>query len=120
MKNRRLTGFILAIAVGLGIGLAYGWFINPPDAKYATLDSLRSDYQADYVLMIAEKFAVDRDALGAKLALRNISPDDSAACIKQALIMGQQLGYSEGEMQAISALEAAVAAPASGLLEATP
>ena len=108
MKNKRLTGFMLAILLGLVLGLVYGWVLNPADAKNTRLSSLRSDYQADYVLMVAEKFTVDQDALSAVNLLRSISPADPYAAIRQALILGQQLEYSERELQTISALEAAL------------
>lgn len=108
MKNKRLIGFLCAILAGLALGLGYGWLLNPPDAQRTTLTSLRSDYQADYVLMVAEKFSVDRDSEEAVALLEKISPREPTAGIKQAMILGQQLGYSERERQLIADLEAAL------------
>ncbi len=120
MKNKRLTGFIFAILVGLVLGLVYGWFVNPPQAKNAKLDQLRSDYQADYVLMVAEKFSVDQDNLTAAALLRNLSPDNPLISIRQAQITGQQLGYSEREMQVLSDMEDALVSSSSAPIEAAP
>jgi hypothetical protein len=126
MQNKRQIGFVIAILVGLFAGLVIGWLVNPLPVRNSTLDSLRGDYQADYVLMVAEKFSTDQDALTADALLRKIAPSNPAASIKQALILGQQLGYSEREMQLISLLEAALSAPASegapasATLEVTP
>ena len=43
--------FIFAILVGAGLGLLYGWVINPVDYVDTTPDTLRIDYKTDYVLM---------------------------------------------------------------------
>lgn len=125
MQNKRQIGFMIAILVGLFAGLVIGWLLIKTPVRNASLDSLRGDYQADYVLMVAEKFAVDQDVFTATASLRDISPSDPAASIKQALILGQQLGYSSRELQLISLLETAVAnsadaAPAATTVEATP
>ena len=45
--------FFLSIALGLAAGLYYGWVINPVEYVNTTPDTLRVDYQADYVLMVA-------------------------------------------------------------------
>jgi len=112
MQNKRLIGFLCAILVGLLAGLAYGWLINPPGAQRTTLSSLRSDYQTDYVLMVAEKFSVDRDVSEALALLEKIAPKEPAASVKQAMILGQQLGYSEREQQFLADLESALASSA--------
>ncbi len=113
MQNKRQIGFMIAILVGLFAGLVIGWLLIKTPIRNASLDSLRGDYQADYVLMVAEKFAVDQDVLTATALLRDISPSDPAASIKQALILGQQLGYSERELQLITLLETAMGIPPS-------
>lgn len=113
MQNKRQIGFMIAILVGLFTGLIIGWLLIKTPVRNASLDSLRGDYQADYVLMVAEKFAADQDVLTATSLLRDISPSDPAASIKQALILGQQLGYSQRELQLITLLETAMGAPSS-------
>jgi hypothetical protein len=35
-------------------GLLYGWMVNPVRYVNTTPDTLRADYQLDYVLMVAE------------------------------------------------------------------
>jgi hypothetical protein len=87
---------------------------------------LRGDYQADYVLMVAEKFSTDQDVLTATALLRDISPSDPGVSVKQALILGKQLGYSDRELQLITLLENAMGGPsqsgasASATVEVTP
>jgi hypothetical protein len=120
MRNKRLVGFTFAILVGLVLGLMYGWYLKPPAAKNTTLDSLRSDYQADYVLMVAERYSVDRDGLTAAALLRDLSPSDPLASIDQALILGDQLGYSQHDLQLITTLQSALNSPNPSTVEATP
>jgi hypothetical protein len=120
MSNKRLVAFMIAIFIGLALGLAYGWYLKPPAAKNTSLQSLRSDYQADYVLMVAEKYSVDGDGLTAAALLRDISPDDPAVSIHQALILGEQLHYSDRELQEISALQSALTSSTPAPAEATP
>ena len=67
-SNRSRWVFILlALILGAGIGLAYGWYVDPVDFFDLTPDTLRPDYKADYVLMAAEAYSVEEDpALAAR------------------------------------------------------
>jgi hypothetical protein len=60
-ERSRWIFIVLALLAGIGIGLAYGWFINPVDYFDLTPDTLRSDYKADYVLMVAEAYRSEQD-----------------------------------------------------------
>lgn len=108
MKNSRLLGFVIFIILGIGIGLIYGWLINPGDVKNTTLSSLRADYKADYALMVSEVYASDPDIKDAISLLEEISPRDPLAAVQNALLVGQQFGYSEIEMRSLANLEMAL------------
>lgn len=108
MKNSRLLGFIIFIILGIGIGLVYGWLISPGDVKSTTLASLRADYKADYALMVSEVYASDPDIEDAISLLEEISPRDPLAAVQNALLVGQQFGYSEIEMRSLANLEIAL------------
>ena len=105
MRKNRLLGFILAILAGLALGLVYGWLINPVEARHSSLADLRGDYKADAVLMVAEIYAVDQDIDMARARLSALAPTDINGFVKEALIMAQQMGYSEAEMGAINSLQ---------------
>ena len=61
-SNRsRWVFIILALLAGIGIGLTYGWVIDPVDFFDLTPDTLKADYKADYVLMTAEAYRVEQD-----------------------------------------------------------
>lgn len=105
MKNRKLIGFFLAIALGLVAGLFYGWMVNPGQAKNTTLSSLRSDYKADYVLMVAEAYPQQGDVADAILILQQLDRSDPLLVVQNALQTAQQLGYSQTDLQSIAGLE---------------
>lgn len=112
MGNKRLLGFVLAILVGLVLGLAYGWWIQPPEPRNAAIADLRGDYKADMVLMVAEVYAVDQDMDLARARLMELGPTDLNALVKEAMIMAQQMEYSPAEIDAITALQVALGNPA--------
>ena len=61
MKSNRWLFFIIALIAGIAMGLTYGWVIDPVDFFDLTPDTLRADYKADYVLMVAEAYRVEQD-----------------------------------------------------------
>ena len=94
MSPQRWVFFALSILAGIGLGLLYGWVISPLEYIDTSPDSLRADYRADYVLMIAEVYQAEQDA---NLASRRLallggaqSPDEIAL---QALEYAQSHGY---------------------------
>ena len=61
MKSYRWVFILLALLAGTGLGIAYGWYVDPVDFFDLPPDSLRADYKADYVLMIAEAYRHEQD-----------------------------------------------------------
>ena len=61
MTPKRWIFIVLALLAGIGLGLAYGWLIDPVDYFDLPPDALREDYKADYVLMIAEAYRAEQD-----------------------------------------------------------
>ena len=45
----RWTLPLLALLIGIALGLVYGWIISPVEYVDTTPDTLRADYRADYV-----------------------------------------------------------------------
>ena len=52
---------LIALALGITLGLVYGWVINPVQYTDVTPDALRIDYRTDYVLMVAEAYRAEQD-----------------------------------------------------------
>jgi hypothetical protein len=61
MRSNRWVFILLALILGAGLGLAYGWYVDPVDFFDLTPDTLRADYRADYVLMTAEAYSLEQD-----------------------------------------------------------
>ncbi len=93
----RWIGFIIAIIVGIGLGLFYGWVIDPVDYTDTTPDSLRQDYRADYVLMVAEAYQLERDLALAVGRLAFLGERDALTIIGEVIDFAREVGYSQSD-----------------------
>ena len=105
--------------IGVALGLLYGWIVNPVTFVDTPPSSLRADYRADYVLMVAESFHATHDADFARRQLAILGSDSPALICAHALQTARQVGYSaddQGLMQELMlAMQAAMpAATATG------
>lgn len=114
---KRWVWIVLAAAAGFGLGLLYAWVIDPVQFVDLTPDTLRADYRADYILMVAEAYQTEKDADLAARRLAIFGSDSPAEIAAQALQFGPQAGFSETEMSALEDLASALRAwqPASGV-----
>ena len=107
---KRWLWIFLAAALGVGLGLLYGWVIDPVDFVDLSPDTLRTDYRADYILMVAEAYQSDKDADLAARRLAIFGSDPPAEIAAQALPFGPLAGFSPSEMVALEELVAALRA----------
>ena len=77
--------FFITIALGFGAGLYYGWRIDPVEYVDTEPDSLRADYQADYVLMVAEAYQGDGDLELARTRLKALASQPPAEIVAAAI-----------------------------------
>ncbi len=95
MEKKRLIKFLLAILLGVGIGLTIGWvFIKPKATENATITRLRPDYQTDAVLMVAEVYAKDNDLIFALDQLARIDHGDLLTLLGRAMQHAAEMNYS--------------------------
>ena len=95
---------LLAFAAGIGLGLLYGWVLSPVEFVDLSPETLRADYRADYILMVAEAYESehDLDLAARRLAIfGSASPADIAS---SALQFGPSAGYSPSELSSLEAL----------------
>lgn len=100
----RWTKFLIAILLGAGGGLFYGWVVNPVEYVDIAPASLRVDYRTDYVLMVAESYQVDHD-LG--LAVRRLAALGSSAptdIVANALNYGLQHEFAAQDLSLLQSL----------------
>lgn len=96
--------FLIVLLFGIAVGLFYGWVINPVRYVDTTLDSLRADYQADYVLMTAESYHVNRDLALAARRLAQLGDRPPVEFAQQAMVVGSQAGYAEADLALLNQL----------------
>lgn len=94
MKTRRLLFFLLAILIGVGAGLAFGWTMMPPAAPTnAPLGSLREDFKTDLVLMVAEDFQTEPDSMQTLTQLDKLDNGDPITLLGNSIQYAQEIGY---------------------------
>lgn len=60
MRNYLITG-IIAIALGIGLGVYIGWIQYPVEYRNSYMCQLSDNYQEEYTLMIARGYREDGD-----------------------------------------------------------
>jgi len=85
MSKRRFGFSILLAAVGLaigtGLGLWYGWIVDPVEYVDTDIAYLHPAYRDQVVLMIAESFAADGDLSTARARLAMLALPDPASAV---------------------------------------
>jgi hypothetical protein len=94
----RWTLFILVLIVGLGLGLLYGWVINPVSYQDTTLHDLRIDYKTDYTLMVAEVYHYEGDLDWALNRLTLLEDSSPLTSVENALKFASQAEYTLPDM----------------------
>ena len=107
---KRWIWILLATVAGIGLGLLYGWVIDPVDFVDLTPDTLRADYRADYILMVAEAYQSENDLDLAARRLAIFGSDPPADIAAQALQFGPSAGFTPSELSMLEELVAALRA----------
>ncbi|HLF73510.1 MAG TPA: hypothetical protein VI524_04140 [Anaerolineales bacterium] len=94
----RLLKFILPLALGIALGLAYGWVMDPVDFFDLTPDTLRADYRSDYVLMVAEAYRVEEDPGLAARRLAIFGAQSPSAIAAGGLAYARANGFSDEDI----------------------
>jgi hypothetical protein len=110
MKSYRWVFVIIALIAGAGMGLAYGWFVDPVDFFDLTPDTLRADYKADYVLMTAEAYRLEQDTGLAARRLAIFGTQSPSAIAAQGLAYAKTHGFADADIVLIQELVTALQA----------
>lgn len=116
MKPTRWILILIALMIGIGAGLAYGWYIDPIEFFDLTPETLRTDYKTDYVLMTAEAYRFDQDPGTAARRLAVFGSQSPSAIASDALDYARTNGYPDSDIAAIQELVTAMQAW-SGILQ---
>jgi hypothetical protein len=107
---KRYAFFFAALILGLSAGLYYGWVVNPVEGLQSSADTLRLDYQADYVLVVSEIFASDQRPDRAIERLRLLETENPLDAIAMALDFANLNGMPKDDLARIQALDDAIRA----------
>src|SRR4030042_4747736 len=94
----RWIRFLIAIIVGIGLGLIYGWLINPVEYVDTSPDTLRIDYKTDYVLMVAESFHREADLALVAYRLALLGDTPPVEMVQLAILFAQKAGYNQADI----------------------
>lgn len=100
----RWVGFLIAVILGIVAGLYYGWVIDPVEYVDTSPDSLLIDYQADYVLMVAEAYQVEGDLNLAARRLSVLGDTPLDELVQNAIIFGSRAGYVDADLEKMRSL----------------
>ena len=109
-ERSRWVFIVLALLVGIGLGLAYGWLIDPVDYFDLTPDTLRADYKADYVLMIAEAYHADQDPGLAARRLAVFGSQSPESIASNGLAYARSSGFADADIVLMKELVTALQA----------
>jgi hypothetical protein len=101
MMSSRLARFLIGLALGLALGLGYAWRIQPVAYYDTAPDSLRQDYRADYVLMVAQGYQSEDDLRLALLRLAALGPQPPAQIVEEAIVFAEANGFAQEDRQAL-------------------
>ena len=104
MKSSNWITIIAAIIIGIGIGLTYGWVINPVVYTDVTPDALRADYRADYVLMVAEAYQGELDSETAARRIAMIGSESPDLIVTSSLDYAIANNFSQNEILLLQGL----------------
>ncbi|GAB4502069.1 MAG: hypothetical protein Fur0035_16150 [Anaerolineales bacterium] len=108
MSPQRWFFFLLAILAGIGLGLLYGWKINPVQYVDTAPNTLRPDFRADYVLMIAETYQLEQNPQSAARRLALLGAQPPAEIASAALQFARANNYDERDLQLLQNLTLAL------------
>ncbi len=103
--------FLLAgLLLGAGAGVGIGWGVLPPSTRHLTPADLRLDYRYEYVLLVAEDYAVEHDLQHATARLQAVAPQEGRAILGQAMAYHLTHRTTEAQLQALAELARALGA----------
>ena len=104
MTSSNLIKVAIAAALGIALGLVYGWVIDPIEYADVPPNTLREDYRADYVLMVAEAYQNEIDSETAARRLAVLGGESPALVTSSTLEYAKQNAFTENEIQALQNL----------------
>ena len=103
--SKRAPGWMMqaavAVAVGLALGFAVGWWLWPVQYTNTAPAVLRQDYRDDYIVMVATAYEVERDLEQARERLKLLNPEEPAVSVTE---LAERLIEADGSSEDIARL----------------
>ncbi len=96
--------YLIALVIGISLGLLYGWAIDPVEFIDTTPETLRADYRADYVLMTAEIYNSDGNLSLAAQRLAVLGSQPPAEIAAQGYQSALEFKFSDADIALIQRL----------------
>ena len=103
MQSRWLR-FLVAMLLGIGLGLLVGWVISPVKYVNTTPEALGADYKTDYILMVAEAYQSEASLALASQRLALLGKEPTARLVQTALSYAIGANYSSGDILLLTRL----------------
>jgi hypothetical protein len=108
MKREDWLPILLGLVIGLAIGLYYSWVINPVEYVETSPASLREDFQADYLALIASAYAYSGDLARAEARIAIFREPNPAITFSQLAQKRLAMGHPQSETRALALMAAAL------------
>jgi hypothetical protein len=95
----RYIWFGLSILLGLLVGLFLGNRFMPVPYENVPMSSLRDDYKADYVFMVAESYQKNQNINQAAEAVQRLGTETPFYLAQQALLTARNLNYPQADIE---------------------
>jgi Flp pilus assembly protein CpaB len=73
---RKIMVSLIAVAVGVGLGVVIGWYVWPVTYTEAQPNRMGASWKDESIWMAAQAFAYDHDLEAAQVRLRPLGSDD--------------------------------------------
>jgi hypothetical protein len=103
MMKSTASRLLIGLVIGLVAGLVFGW-LRPVEYVDTSPDSLRVDYRADYILMVAEAFDADQDLDLAHVRLAALGPQPPIDMVVEAIDYGLEHEFSRSDLEVLNRL----------------
>ncbi len=104
MTSSNWIKILIAVIIGIALGLVYGWVIDPIEYTDVTPNILREDFRADYVLMVAEAHQSEQDSETSARRLAILGSESPATITTSALEYANRNGFTQNEILALQNL----------------
>jgi len=110
MTRTAFFNLLGGISLGVAAGVFYTWVLNPVKYVDVSPDTLRADYKADYVVMIAQAYVADGDISLARTRLATLKLPNPGQFVADTASQQMAAGASVDDLRALNTLATALGA----------